>query len=382
MEGREFQITPRFSHRVFFGRKILKDTSFFQDFPEFLGKKILLIFDKNFLFAVPHFQKEVDCLFSNHSSFYKSLVLPGGEESKKSLEIPNLVWKEILEIGLDRHSFVIVIGGGSLLDSVGFSVSTAHRGLRMVRFPTTTLSQADGGVGVKNGINLYGKKNSIGTFSVPYAVINDFSFLETQGDSLALEGIIEMIKVSLIKDADFFHSMESSPESLRDVKSFFFQESVKKSAFLHLEHIAKGGDPFEMENYRPLDFGHWVAHKLESMTRFKLSHGNAVSIGISVDCVYSQKKGMLSLANLEKILLLLKKLQLPSWIDDLETKDKEGNLEILSGIEEFRQHLGGNLSLLLLKDIGKSEEISEVDIFLLEQSIFFLKEWNEKNHCS
>ena len=87
------------------------------------------------------------------------------------------IWELLNRYSMCRHSYVIVIGGGAALDLVGFAASTAHRGVRLVRFPTTTLSQGDGGVGVKNGVNYFGKKNWIGTFSVPEAVVNDFNFL-------------------------------------------------------------------------------------------------------------------------------------------------------------------------------------------------------------
>ena len=122
-----------------------------------------------------------------------------------------------------RHSYVIVIGGGAALDLVGFAASTAHRGVRLVRFPTTTLSQGDGGVGVKNGVNYFGKKNWIGTFSVPEAVVNDFNFLLGLPHSQKRAGYVEAIKVALIRDRSFFEFIEENNDIGKE--SFVSNES-------------------------------------------------------------------------------------------------------------------------------------------------------------
>src|SRR6202022_3179540 len=106
--------------------------------------------------------------------------------------------------GLDRRSYVVVVGGGAVLDAVGFAASIAHRGIRLVRLPTTTLAQADSGVGVKNGVNLFGKKNWLGAFAVPWAVINDTAMLATLPDRDFVCGFSEAVKVFLLKDPAAF----------------------------------------------------------------------------------------------------------------------------------------------------------------------------------
>ncbi len=174
--------------------------------------------------------------------------------------------------------------------------ATAHRGIRHVRFPTTTLSQGDGGVGVKNGVNYFGKKNWVGTFAVPYAVVNDFAFLDTLPAREKRCGLIEAIKVALIRDADFFLWLEKHVEDLAALKPSVVEQAVQRSAELHVEHIATNGDPFEQGSARPLDFGHWAAHKLEQASGFKVAHGEAVAIGMAVDLLYSVKAGILDAA--------------------------------------------------------------------------------------
>ena len=211
------------------------------------------------------------------------ITLPGGEACKNDLRLVECCWDAINEAALDRHSYVFVIGGGAVLDLVCFAASTAHRGIRHVRFPTTTLSQGDGGVGVKNGVNYFGKKNWIGSFAVPYAVVNDFAFLESLPPRERRNGIIEAIKVSLIRDAAFFEQIEAMADDLAALKQEALEKVVQRSAELHVEHIATGGDPFELGSARPLDFGHWAAHKLEQISKFAVTHGEAVAIGMAVD---------------------------------------------------------------------------------------------------
>src|SRR5207342_647581 len=115
---------------------------------------------------------------------------------------------EMNRVGLDRHSFIAIIGGGAVLDMACFAAALAHRGIRAIRIPTTVLSQADSGVGVKNGVNLFGKKNFIGTFVPPFAVINDSRFLESLSRRDTVSGVVEAIKVALLRDPAFYRYLE------------------------------------------------------------------------------------------------------------------------------------------------------------------------------
>ena len=123
--------------------------------------------------------------------------LPGGEAAKNDLRHLQSVWTAIPSSFLCRHSYVVAVGGGAVLDLVGFGASTAHRGIPLVRLPTTSLSQGDGGVGVKNGVNFFGKKNWLGAFSVPHAIVNDLDFLAGLPPRERRCGLIEAVKVAL-----------------------------------------------------------------------------------------------------------------------------------------------------------------------------------------
>jgi len=235
--------------------------------------------------------------------------------------------------------------------------------------PTTSLAQDDSGVGVKNAINAYDKKNFLGCFSVPYAVVNDFAFLSTQSPAECREGLVEAIKVACVKDEKFFRWIESNLPGLHALQSQALQYCIEHSALLHAKHICQGGDAFEMGSSRPLDFGHWVAHRLEQMSGNKLSHARAVSIGLAVDVLYSAQAGLLSRQACLRILEVLHGLELPLWHDLLEQRCSNGQLLIWQGLEEFREHLGGRLTVLLLKDIGRGVNIHHIDYALFCASL-------------
>ncbi len=300
-------------------------------------------------------------------------VAEGAEACKASDALVRNVWEQVEKHKIDRHSYVIAIGGGAFLDAVGFGAATAHRGVRLVRFPTTTLSQDDSGVGVKNGINAFGKKNWIGSFCVPYAVINDFDFLHSQSPEVCRLGLIEAIKVALVKDADFFAWIEENASLLGALEKGTLEECVKRSALWHARHITSGGDPFEMGSSRPLDFGHWAAHKLEQLSGFALSHAAAVSVGLWLDVCYSVKSGLLAAESAARIGRVLEIMGMPMFDELLLQRDGKGELAVLAGLEEFREHLGGQLTVLLLRAPGQGVDVHEMNPLWIRESIADMK---------
>lgn len=286
------------------------------------------------------------------------LVVPGGESAKNSEGPTNRVLEAIEARGICRHSAVVAIGGGAVIDMAGYAAAIAHRGVQLIRIPTTVLAQNDAAVGVKNGINYYGKKNFLGTFAVPLAIINDQDFLETLEDRDWIAGTAEAVKVALIKDAAFFDFLEREAPALRRREPGPMQELIFRCAELHMEHIAGGGDPFEAGSSRPLDFGHWAAHKLEHLTGYGLRHGEAVALGMALDVRYSHRKGLLETRDTNRILDLLANLGFDLQLPDLGPK---GVQDLLQGLEEFREHLGGELTITLLEGIGQKRDVHAID---------------------
>jgi 3-dehydroquinate synthase len=240
------------------------------------------------------------------------------------------------------------------------------------------LSQADSGVGVKNGVNAFGKKNFIGTFAPPFAVINDFNLLATLEPQDKRGGYVEAVKVACIRDANFFSELERDAQKLAAFEPGAMKHLIRRCAELHLEHIATGGDPFEMGSARPLDFGHWAAHKLEQLSNFEISHSEAVAIGIALDVIYSRNLGLLAAASAERILKLLEQLGFCLFADELLNADHASRLVALTGLEEFREHLGGELTITLLSEIGCGVEVHEMNVEKITEAIHELQQRNQK----
>jgi 3-dehydroquinate synthase len=335
--------------------------------------RVLVAIDHHVAAAHPTLVAEIDAYFAAHSDTLRlaaaPIVVPGGEASKNDLTHPFLLLKHINDVGLDRQSFLVAIGGGAVLDMASFAAAIAHRGVRVVRLPTTVLAQCDSGVAVKNGVNLFGKKNFIGTFVPPFAVINDSCFLESLDQRDVIGGVAEAIKVALLRDPAFFAYLEANAARIAAGDPEVLSALIERSAALHLAHICGNGDPFELGSARPLDFGHWAAHKLESITGHRLRHGEAVAIGMAIDLTYSVQLGYLSAACAARILALLEAIGFELWDDGVVEADVSGGLALIAGLQEFREHLGGELHITLLRGIGDSFEVTTMDAAAVDASI-------------
>lgn len=300
--------------------------------------------------------------------------VPGGERVKNDMEGFRGILHLLSRSGLCRHSFVVAMGGGAVLDAVGFATSLVHRGLRLIRMPTTVLAQNDAGIGVKNGLNTDSGKNTIGVFSPPFAVLNDFTVLDSLSDRDWIAGAAEAFKVALIKDRALFERLLADAPALRRRDPAAMERLIFRCAELHLEHIRSHGDPFEMGAARPLDFGHWSAHRLESLSAFRLLHGEAVAIGISLDSAYAARMGWISRADFHAILTGLRDCGLPIWAAELDLRDDGGCRLILDGLRSFREHLGGELCVTFPNGLGARREERALDPAILEAALLDLGE--------
>ncbi len=324
--------------------------------------------------AHPELEQRIFALARQHSRKMQLAgnvqIVAGGEAIKNDVHVLEQMLKVFHAHELDRRSYVVVVGGGAMLDAVGFAAAIAHRGLRLLRVPTTTLAQADSGIGVKNSVNLFQQKNWIGTFAVPWGVINDASLLESLSDRDFVCGFVEAVKVSLLKDATLFDDVCRLAPRIRRREMEVCLPIIRRSAELHLQHITRGGDPFEMLEARPLDFGHWSAHKLEVLSEFSLRHGEAVAIGVAIDTVYSSLALGLAEQHARRVLRSLSELGFA--LDCPQLRDCDA---LFNGLEEFRQHLGGRLTLTMLAGIGNPVEVHEVNFELLRQAIEMVGEF-------
>lgn len=351
-------------------------TLFVDQFPEGQLARVFFVVDSGVAVCHPGLIQQL----KNYVAAYplkialvaEPLLVAGGEVCKNDPEAYQQVVEATHLQGIDRHSYIAAIGGGAVLDMVGFAAAISHRGIRLIRIPTTVLSQNDSAVGVKNSINAFGKKNYLGTFTPPFAVLNDFLFLKTLEDRDWSSGISEAIKVALIKDLEFFEWLEKVAPALASREMEPMKEHIIRSAKHHMAHIA-GVDPFEFGSSRPLDFGHWAAHKLEKLSDFRIRHGEAVAIGIALDSAYSFLQGRIEEAELLRIFSLFHTLGLSLYAPELQEE------ALLQGLKEFQEHLGGKLTIMLLDALGTGVEVHEMDSKLIAKALQLLQNWEDRH---
>lgn len=335
--------------------------------------RCLVLLDQGVQTAFPRLPEQVGAYFETHAKMLQlartPLVLPGGEGIKQSAAPVRRMLAALRAGNICRHSFCIAVGGGAFLDAAGLAAALFHRGVRLVRVPTTALAQCDSGVGVKNAINYAGAKNLLGTFAPPWAVLNDADFLEALPLPLLLDGIAEAVKVAAIKDEAFFRLIERSARKIQARDLPTIRRILQRCALLHLDHIATSGDPYELGAARPLDYGHWAAHKLELMSNHRLSHGHAVAIGIALDAFYAARIGLLPQKEADRLVALLRTCGLPTFAPELSRTDRRGRLAVLAGLEEFRAHLGGELTVTFPAPFGSRREVHVVDPALMAECI-------------
>ncbi|PTY03874.1 3-dehydroquinate synthase [Opitutaceae bacterium EW11] len=369
-------MSERHVHRVLFTRDVFapsNDCLAHALAPESASRNRVQVFvDAGLCRARPELVKAIASWFSEYPQFElvaAPVVVPGGEIAKNDSAALDAIWQAMADARLCRHSRIVAIGGGAVLDAVGFAAATAHRGIPLVRLPTTSLSQADGGVGVKNAVNRFGRKNWLGCFTVPLAVVNDLAFLDTLPPRERRAGLIEAAKVALIRDARFFDEIARFAEAIAAFEREPYERTIRESARQHVEHIATAGDPFERGSARPLDFGHWAAHKLEQMSGFELSHAEAVAVGMALDLVYARFAGLLAAPLADRILGVTKRLGFNLYTPLLERQRSDGQLEVLGGLEEFREHMGGELAIPMIRAPGERVLVNAIDSVLLAAAV-------------
>lgn len=343
--------------------------------------KVLFVVDDGVIVAHPTLKDKIIAYcqkFADRIVLTQILEVTGGEETKNDHNNVLKVLQGVNDSHIDRHSFVVAVGGGAVIDMAGYAAAIAHRGVKLIRIPTTTLSQNDSAVGVKNSVNIFNKKNFLGTFAPPYAIINDTDFLHTLEHRDWISGVAEAVKVALIKDDVFFGFLEQNAAALHDREMEPMEYLIYRCAEMHMEHIAQGGDPFESGSSRPLDFGHWAAHKLEYMTAYKMRHGEAVAVGMALDLTYAHLIGLIDEPTLKRIINTLATIGFQLHIPF----EKESDVNVLlAGIEEFREHLGGKLTITLISKIGTKHDVHEIDLQKMREAIRLLNKLCQSKIC-
>lgn len=340
--------------------------------------RCIFFVDDSVAAALPNLLDDIEAYAKAHADrvdlVAAPITIPGGEAIKQNLHFVERMQRALYDNHIDRHSYAIGIGGGATLDALGLVAATTHRGVRHIRIPTTVLAQNDSGVGVKNGVNLYEQKNFVGTFAPPFAVVNDIDFIDSLPQRDKIAGMAEAVKVALIRDGEFFTWLERNADRLAVFDREAMAYLIKRCAELHMRQIAHGGDPFESGSARPLDYGHWAAHRLETLTNHHLRHGEAVAIGLALDTRYSSLIGLLEESDVERVCFLLEHLGFKLWHPALDHDDGKGRLRVLQGLVDFREHLGGELTITLLESLGVGVEVHEMDETKIIEAIDWLRQ--------
>ena len=304
------------------------------------------------------------------------LTVPGGESIKNDWHHVADIHRVIHRGGLCRHSYVVGVGGGAVLDVVGFAAATAHRGIRLIRIPTTVLAQDDSAVGVKNGINAYGKKNFLGTFAPPHAVINDSRFLPTLHDRDWRGGISEAIKAALIRDPGFFDFIERPCRRLEGPRPV--GDGGGRPA------IGGAAPRAHRAGRRSVRAGLLASPRLRALGRSQAGSADRVPpaarrggrrSALALDTTYAHLSGALGEHEWRRVIDVIQAVGLAIHAPELDAHldDAEDPRGVLSGLNEFREHLGGELTILLLSGIGRPFDCHDIDTSVMVRSIEVLR---------
>ena len=281
----------------------------------------------------------------------KYITINCSEKIKNFNNYKNLSEK-ILKIGIDRNSTIVTIGGGTLGDLSGFIASTILRGINLILIPTTLLSQVDSSIGGKNGINTKSGKNLVGTFYQPQSVIIDPSVLSTLSKKELLSGYAEIIKHGIINDKKFFYWLNDNSKKIFKLDNNVLIQAIYKSILIKKKYVSRDEKEKLKNKFSRaiLNFGHTFGHALEAFYKYnqKLTHGEAISIGMIIASTLSHRLGYLTKTDFENIKDHFMSNNLP--VKDINMY----NNKIFNIIKKDKKNLNNKINFVLLKGIGNA----------------------------
>lgn len=295
----------------------------------------------------------------------EKLEFPGGESCKNIHTCTDLA-ERLMARGADRASALIALGGGVVGDLTAFLASIYMRGIPYIQVPTTILAQVDSSIGGKTGVDLPAAKNLLGTFTQPKAVFIDLAFLETLPPREFTNGLAEIVKYGIIEDPELLAELEAGDEALRRRDPVFLEKIISKSCRIKKEIVES--DETDRGLRRILNFGHTVGHSIEAESGFALSHGEAVSMGMSVAVLLSERLKYLSSEDQERILSVIEGLGLPVRIPSY--LDTEG---LLKGLKKDKKKEDDKIHFILLKKPGQPFVNGGVPLPMVQKTIEALK---------
>ena len=286
------------------------------------------------------------------------ITFPAGEKSK-ARKTKEKIEDEMLSHVLGRATCIVALGGGVVGDIAGFVAATYMRGIPYIQVPTTLLAMVDSSIGGKVAVDTLHAKNVIGAFYQPKKIVIDLNFLETLPKSELANGMAEVIKHALIKDKDLFHFIEKNIDKIINLDLEILKKTIKRSCEIKAKIIM--GDEKEKGIRKILNYGHTIGHAIEAALNYKISHGNAIAIGMSYAAKLSAKKGFLHEGSVIRQNNLLEHIELPHRLSHHKLKPRK----ILENIQYDKKMMDGKINFVLLNSIGDafvSDEITLDDI--------------------
>lgn len=338
---------------VYIGQGLLATTSVWS---RHLHGRVLVVTDQT---VAEHYLARLKPVLSE-IDHKQRVILPEGEEQKTLANWQRLI-DELVELGAQRDATVVALGGGVIGDMAGFAAAAYMRGIRVIQVPTTLLAQVDAAVGGKTGVNLAAGKNLVGAFHSPAAVIVDVDTLTTLDDRDYRAGLAEVVKYGAIRDAGFLAWLEQEADALTARLPDALMEAVFRSVGNKAEVVA--ADEREAGERALLNFGHTFGHALETATGYqRFRHGEAVAIGMGLAARLSEWLGLAPVGTADRLLALLRRLDLPTELPDDVAADR-----LLALMRLDKKNAADQIRLVLLEDIGRavvrpcpSDDIREV----------------------
>ena len=362
MSGVDLRSIKSDGYEIVFGRHALAQLAEYLSADSFSGVKLFILVDENTLKnCLPNLIAKVAVLRNA-----EVIEISSGEESK-NIEVCDQIWKVLSELGADRSSIILNLGGGVISDIGGFVAGTFKRGIRFINIPTSLLAQVDASVGGKTGINSAGLKNEVGIFNTPEKVFVDPEFLETLPHNELRSGFAEVIKHALIFDADYWLDLKNfdlfDTDAIADV--------VARSVEIKNEIVSS--DPFETGQRKILNFGHTVGHAVESFSfesdMRAVLHGEAVAMGMCCESFIAHKQGLLSEADLQEITGYIF-----NFFPRIEL-DPVAYHRIIELMRHDKKNRNGRIHMTLLGGIGLAVPDRQVKIERILDSLNFYARW-------
>ena len=318
---------------------------------KFSNKIVDCFFDADFEILQTIVQKQNTILIADENVYnahqhrlsgWKLIIIKPGEEYKNQQTVNEIIFR-LIELQADRQTFIIGIGGGVVTDITGFVASVYMRGLRFGFVPTTILGMVDACIGGKNGIDVGVYKNLVGVINHPEFLLYDYIFLETLPDAEWINGFAEIIKHACIKDKSMFNFLEENSLMKFQSSGEMTGKLIRKN--VDIKYSVVVNDEHETGERKLLNFGHTIGHAIENTS--KLSHGNAISIGMVAACAISEKINKFDSAESKEIIELLRKYELPVFLDF----DKQMAWEVL---QHDKKKAGDKMNFVVLDQIGKA----------------------------